>query len=342
MPSQNAIRFFVAPAILILVGALPGLHAWLGPRQALSQAGGQPAGVATTRPPLSADEKAIRAVDDVFTSSCNKGDIKALTALFTDDAEVVEADGSRFRGQRLIEQSFADTFSASKDVKIALDIESIELLSADAAKEEGRSLITPATGTPISRLYTVLFVKREGRWLITNVREEPDPLVRPHDRLKDLEWMVGDWIDEGADAVVRVHCQWSQDENFLFRTFTVKRQGKPVMSVSQRIGWDAVARRFRSWEFDSDGGFGEGTWSRDGERWIIKSSGVRPEGTTASATNIMFRERPDLVRWRSTDRVIGDESLPDDIGYVLVRVPPPPKAGDPPTTSSAKTTRSPK
>ena len=126
--------------------------------------------------------------------------------------------------------------------------------------------------------------------------------------------MVGEWVDEASESVVRVHCGWSEDGNFLIRSFTVKRQGKTVMSVTQRIGWDPVARQFRSWEFDSEGGFGEGKWSRDGDRWVVKHTGVRPEGTTASATNIMSRVRPDLVRWVSTDRVIGDESLPDDEG----------------------------
>src|SRR5438270_13780731 len=97
------------------------------------------------------------------------------------------------------------------------------------------------------------------------------------------------------------------------------------MTVSQRIGWDPLARQIRAWEFDSEGGFGEGKWSRDGERWVVKHTGVRPEGTTASATNAMDRERPDLVRWVSTDRVVGDESVPEDDAYVLVRVPPPPR-----------------
>jgi len=141
--------------------------------------------------------------------------------------------------------------------------------------------------------------------------------------------------------VVRVHCQWSQDENFLFRTFTVKSQGKPVMTVTQRIGWDPVARQVRSWEFDSEGGFGEGKWSREGQRWVVKATGVRPEGATASATNVMFRERPDLVRWTSTDRVIGDESLADELVYVLVRVPLPPKGASTSVSSPNPTTRSP-
>jgi uncharacterized protein (TIGR02246 family) len=337
---RNAIRLVLSLAILILVGAVPGLNGWLGNRQALSQASRKAEDADANRPAQSADEKAIRSVDDVYINNYNKGDTKAVTALFTEDAEVVEANGDRYQGRGPIEQSLADTFSASKGVKIALEIEAIRFLSPDVAKEEGRSLITPPGGAPVSRHYTVLFVKRDGHWLISSVREEPDPLVRPHDRLKDLEWMVGDWIDEGADSVVRVHCQWSEDENFLFRTFTAKRQGKPVMTVNQRIGWDPVTGHFRSWEFDSEGGFGEGKWSRDGQRWVVKSSGVGPDGTTASATNVMSRERTDLVRWASTDRVIGGESVPDDLVYVLVRVPPPPRA-DATSPASTSTTRSP-
>ena len=147
--------------------------------------------------------------------------------------------------------------------------------------------------------------------------------------------MVGDWVDEGSDSVVRLACRWSEDENFLIRTFTVRQQGKPVMTVHQRIGWDPLARQIRSWEFDSEGGFGEGKWSRAGQRWVIKHEGVRPEGTTASATNIMTQVRPDLIRWVSTERILGDESVPVDETYVLVRVAPPPQLQFPgPATSS--------
>ena len=126
---------------------------------------------------MSADEKAIRAVDELFIDKYSKGDSKALTALFGEDAEVIEADGTRYRGRVLIEQSLNETFAASKGAKITVDIEAIQLLSPDVAKEDGRSVVTPAQGSPIARLYTVLFVKREGQWLISSVREELESLV---------------------------------------------------------------------------------------------------------------------------------------------------------------------
>ncbi len=271
------------------------------------------------------DEKAILAADDAFVAAYNKGDSKALATHFTEDAEVEEAEGDRFQGRDAIGRRFAETFAASPGVKIAIDIDAIRLLNSDAAKESGRTLITTAKGPPMARPYTALLVKRDGRWLISSIREESDPFVRPHDRLKDLEWMIGQWIDEGSDSVVRVDCRWSEDENFLIRACTVKSQGKPVMTVTQRIGWDPLARQIRSWEFDSEGGFGEGRWSRDGDRWVIKHTGVHPEGTPASSTNIMMKERPDLVRWTATDRVLGEQSIPDDETYVMVRVPPAPR-----------------
>jgi uncharacterized protein (TIGR02246 family) len=341
MLTRKVIRVAVPLAILIVMGAVPGLNGWLGHCQALSPGGPKPETAEAIRPAGSADEKAVRALDDLFIANYNKADSVALSALFTEDAEVIEVDGDRYRGRGLIEQRFAETFATSNGVRIALEIDAIRFLSPDVAREDGRSLITPANGTAVSRFYTVLLIKREGHWLISSVREEPDPPVRPHDRLKELDWMVGDWIDEGADSVVRIQCRWSGDENFLFRTFTVKRQGKALLEVTQRIGWDPVARRIRSWEFDSEGGFGEGTWSRDGEKWVVKSTGVRPEGATASATNIMIRERPDLVKWVSTDRVIGEESVPDSGVYVLVRAAMPPTAEATASTPSSST-RSPR
>ena len=348
MVSRTAFRLLVPLALGIVVTASPDPSRGQGPRAAFGQqtTGDEPRPEGGPAAPVrSEDEKAIRAADDAFVADYNKADSKALAARFTEDAEVAEVEGDHYQGRDLIEGRLASTFAASPGVKIELAIDAIRFVSPDVAKEEGRSRVTPATGAPESRRYTVIYVKRDGRWLISSVREELDPLVRPHDRLKDLEWMVGDWVDEGSDSVVRLVCRWSEDENFLTRKFTVRQQGKPVMTVHQRIGWDPLARQIRSWEFDSEGGFGEGKWSRADQRWVIKHEGVRPEGTTASATNIMTQVRSDLIRWVSTERILGDESVPVDETYVLVRIPPPPQfkfpgeATAPPSPNSPRTPR---
>ncbi len=302
---------------------------------------GQAAGETRTSP----EEQFIRLADDAFVHDYNKADTKALVARFTEDAEVIEEDGTRYRGHGLIEQRLAETFAASPGIKIEIKSDSIQLLSPYVIKAEGRTVVTPVKGSPELRRHTALLVRRDGRWLISSIREEPDPLISPHDRLKELEWMLGEWVEEGPDSHIRVTCRWSEDGNFLIRTFTVNVQGKPVLTVHQRVGWDPLARQIRSWEFDSEGGYGEGKWSRDGERWVIKHAGVRPEGVTASATHIVSRERPDLVRWDAVDRVLGNESVPQERTYAMVRVPPQPRvpsSGAGPASPNSQEKRSPR
>jgi uncharacterized protein (TIGR02246 family) len=334
MSSRRALRV-VPLAVVILAGSVAARNGWAWPGPARPVAATGP-GTGQEAPPAaaasagrSADVSAIRAADDGFIAEYNKADVKALVARFTDDAEIVEDTGEAYQGRAAIEKSLTESFAASKGARLALEVGSLRFLSADVAKEEGRSIVTPVSGAPVSRLYTALLVKRDGRWLLASVREEPDPAVRPHDRLKALEWMVGDWMDEGSDAVVRVNCRWSDDGNYLMRSFTVRREGKPVMTVSQRVGWDPLAKQFRSWEFDSEGGFGEGRWSRDGNRWVVKRTGVRPDGSTASSTNVMTVVRPDMVQWTSTDRVVGDDSAAENQAFVLIRIPPVPRVQNP-------------
>ena len=64
--------------------------------------------------------------------------------------------------------------------------------------------------------------------------------------------------------------------------------------------------------------------TRDEVTWIIKATGVRPNGTTGSATNSLTRAGTDAYVWRSTDRVVGDERQPP-MEVKVVRKPPPPK-----------------
>src|SRR6185312_13752121 len=101
--------------------------------------------------------------------------------------------------------------------------------------------------------------------------------------------------------------------------------GKPVMSGTQRIGWDPLARQIRSWIFESDGGHGEGLWARDGNQWIVKLSGALPTGRKATSTQVITFVSKDIARWKSVDRTVGGSLLPDIEEIVLVRKPPMPK-----------------
>ena len=109
---------------------------------------------------------------------------------------------------------------------IAIKTTALRFLGPDTALEEGRTTITPAGGGPpeISR-FTVVYIKHDGQWLQSAVRDEHAHDLTPHDHLKELEWLVGDWINESQDAVVHTTCKWTDDGNFLVREFTMKTAG---------------------------------------------------------------------------------------------------------------------
>src|SRR5262249_1756869 len=158
------------------------------------------------------------AAAESFTRAYNAGDARGLAAHFAVDAVVVEADGSRYEGREAIETEFAETFRAEPGGKMELAIDSIRFPAPDVALEAGRTAPTSrASGGPLQRRYLVVHAKRDGKWVLDSVREEDEPIIRPHDRLKPLEWMIGDWTDESSDSVARTTCGWSKDGNYLLR-----------------------------------------------------------------------------------------------------------------------------
>jgi uncharacterized protein (TIGR02246 family) len=276
------------------------------------------------------DEKAIRAVIDSFIQSFAKADAKAIAGLFTEQGEAISAEGVAIRGRSALEAHYAERFQASPGEKLEVTPEPIHFLAPEAARVDGRArLIVVGPEPPSSSRFSATFLKTGagGRWLLASLRELDDPEISHHERLRELEWLVGEWVEETGDAVVSTSVAWSDDENFLIRSFDIKAQGKPEMKGTQRIGWDPLAKQFKSWVFDSKGGFSEGHWTHDndGDRWVIKSTGVRPDGQTTTATQTLTRLKKDHVLWTSTDRTLGAEATGEVVEFVMVRKPPEPK-----------------
>jgi uncharacterized protein (TIGR02246 family) len=286
-----------------------------------------PAGVPTVPVQRPEDRSALRSIAEAYARAYNAGDARALAALFTDDAEMIDDGGEHLRGRPMIEEVFRSTFKERPGATIQIAPASLRFIGPDVAQEEGQTLVKiPGNLAPTTRHYTVMFVKQANRWMYSTVREEHVKGLTHHQRLVDLEWLVGEWIDESPDSVVRTKCRWTEDQNFLIRDFTVHVQGKPVMTVTERIGWDPSTHQIKSWVFDSEGGHGSGLWSRNGDEWVIKSTGILPDGRTATATHILTRINGQSARWSSVERTVGDQVVPDHAEYVMVRRPPQPQA----------------
>ena len=64
----------------------------------------------------------------------------------------------------------------------------------------------------------------------------------------------------------------------------MKRGDDSVLEGWQIIGWNPVDECIRSWTFDDEGGFTEGRWTRDGERWLVREIGYGADGSRTRPT----------------------------------------------------------
>jgi uncharacterized protein (TIGR02246 family) len=270
----------------------------------------------------------FEAIARQFEKAFNAGDAKALAALLAPDCRVVLETGERIEGREAVEREFAIVFAEDPGRSIKIQVEDVRLIGTNTAIEEGTSTLTPGRegGAPEFSRYLVVHTREGDRWLHAEIRDLPAPTASPHEHLQQLAWMIGDWVSEGAEAQVETHCAWDTSGNFLLREFTAKIAGRPALSGTQRIGWDSAAAQFRTWVFDSEGGFAEGTITRDPDGWLIRAKGVRPDGATGTAVHIVAPIDAHRIRYQTLERSIGGIAADDLESFTLVKQPPSPGA----------------
>lgn len=279
----------------------------------------------TSRADQNDDEAAIRKSVDTYLAAFNGGDAKALAAHWMPEAVYVDPDsGRKIVGRAAIEKHFAEELKELKGSKLTVTVESIRFISPHVALEQGTATILGPNKEPSSTSYKAIHIKQEGKWLLDRVTEEDSPTtVSRYEQLKDLEWLVGSWrdADDNAATTVETVCQWSKNGNFLVRTFNVSVRDQLASSGVQIIGWDPALKRIRSWVFDSEGGFGEGLWTKKGKSWHIYSRDTLANGRKASAVNIITFVDKDSFTWQSVDRQVAGQLLPNIGTMTAVRTP---------------------
>jgi uncharacterized protein (TIGR02246 family) len=272
--------------------------------------------------PSNGDEDQIRRSVVAFVDQYNAHKADGLSALFAPDARMVFRDGTEVNGSVEIEETFKEAFLDNPKAAVSVVVDSIRFLKPDVAVEEGSTSLFPDGETLASReRYTVLHLKSDGKWLMQSVRVVEEEVLSAYGQLQPLEWLLGEWIDEGRTEAVEANFRWDENKSFLLEDFQVIREGSVVLKGTQRIGWDPQAKQIRSWVFDSAGGFGEAAWTPTDDGWIVKAKGVRSDGTSASGTRTLSRADEDRVIWSATERIDNGEQLPD-LAVTMVRKPP--------------------
>lgn len=287
-------------------------------------AAGAPTASAAAKP--SPDADAVRQTTMNLAKAFGEHDAKAFAATFTADGEYLDETGAVYHGRKAIEEDFTEFFKAHPNASIQVMIDSTRPIAPGIMAADGRTLfLRDKGGEPVNGHCSFICTKDGGKWLIASLREEEagDP-VSHHDHVKQLEWMVGDWIDEAADSHVHFSCQWDESGSFLLRNFEVHLAGQKTITGTQRIGYDPITGHLKSWVFDSGGGYADGYFHRDGDSWILHASGVTSDGQMASGANVFNRIDDHRMTWGAFDRVIGGERVPDITTVTIVKKPPSP------------------
>ena len=278
---------------------------------ALTSMGAQSHGADDARQSEAEAEAAITKLAEAYVAAFNKGDAKALGAMFAEEVEYTDEDGAITNGRAAVEALLERSFVRNAGAQMTIQIESVRTLAPEVAVERGTTVVTSRDGVQQTSAYKAVHVRKDGKWHIHELIESPAPAATPGEMLSELGWLVGTWEEKDGDAKIETKGEWAKGGNFLTRSFTVKVQDDVSLQGWQIIGWDAADQKIRSWMFDSEGAFQEGEWTRTGNDWTIRQNGVLPDGQRLSSENTLQRMGDDKCSWESMNRTLDGDPLPN-------------------------------
>jgi uncharacterized protein (TIGR02246 family) len=295
-------------SVLLLFALMAGLVAGPGVGQ---QSKGDPS-----------DKEAIAKNAEAFVEAFAKGDAAAVAAFWTEDADVTGATGVRLKGRAEIEKALKTVFAENKGLQLRIESDSLRFLTPDVAIEDGTSYSIPFNGAPPTRIrYTIVHVKKDGKWYLNSMRNAPYVPPSNYEHLRVLEWIVGNWSAESETGEAEhLSLSWTDNQNFIVGTFKTSVKGVSVGEATHWVGWDPRTKRIRSWIFDAAGGFGEGEWIKEGDKWVLKTTSVHPDGKPASMTVHLGPVDANTISLQATKRNVNGETLPDTREFRLKRV----------------------
>jgi len=241
----------------------------------------------------------VRQAAEAYIAALRRGDTARLIESWTADGEFIDSGGRIIKGRDLARQNSLPS-PQNDGGNLAISIDSIRFITPDVALEVGTTELPGATDKFAVARYSAIWVKRDGKWLLDSVLESAPHEGSHHDRLRPLNWLVGDRVQRDGTGGVELTCRWSSDGNYLLREMKGRDSTGQMLSVSQRIGWDPSTKQITAWTFDSDGGHAMGVWSRQGDKWLVRSSGVLPDGQTRSSASTYVRTGDNAFTWEST------------------------------------------
>ena len=272
-------------------------------------------------PPASDPASEVAKAIEAYVTNFNAKNAKELAEIWSIDAVYTDrTSGDQFVGRAAIEAEFQKVFTRDNVPELTVLTESLDFISPNVAQANGTATAIAPGAEPIQSSFSVVFVKRDSRWLIDRLNENEIAVADPrHEALQQLEFMIGEWTSEQDDVTVELSCHWTENETYISSTFKVTSDGQVLSSGLQIIGWDPSTKQIRSWLFDSSGTFVSGSWASRDDKWIVQSVATLSDGGRGSFTNV-FRPRADgSYTWEKMNQVLDGQLLPNAAETIVRR-----------------------
>ena len=221
MPTSSRFSRFVSCAILVVIAVMsPAVRA----------------------ADASADAAAIRAASAAYKQALERGDGKALAAIWTPDGDIIDATGTVLKGRETVEVLEPMPADATKGGAPSFRITetSLRFLSADVAIEDGAvEVVLPGSSAVEKGRFSAIWVRQDGAWKLSVLREARGTAPAGAETLADLAWMVGDWTVADAAAAektadkptIEMSVRWNPAKTFLLRDMKITPPGAAADAV---------------------------------------------------------------------------------------------------------------
>jgi uncharacterized protein (TIGR02246 family) len=245
-----------------------------------------------------------------YVADFNAHDAEKVAARWAENGvSVNDETGERTVGRAALQNEFAAFFEQNASAQLAGEVTDVRLIHPTVVTAEGQTTLSLDRAEPVTTAFTAVLVKQGTTWEISSSHERDLPApATPSDALQDLEWLIGTWEDQTDGAQVTTSVRWSPNQAFLIRSFDAQFDEESAQGT-QVIGWDPLSQQIRTWVFNSDGSFGQGTVSRHDDDWMIKMWQVLSDGRLASGTKVISRVDDDTITVQTIGETVDGEPL---------------------------------
>ena len=268
-------------------------------------------------------DDAVKKLFSEYVLAFNAGDVTAMERMWSDDAIYVDHQtGERTTGRETIVADLKAAFANNPDLKLSGKVTHLNFLSDDIVNVQGEVAVTSGDQPPVLYRYTSIAKRQDTGWRLHLVEEFPvSDSGASTASLQDLQWLIGTWRTEGKEtAEVLSTVRAAVGGAFLVRSYESTAEDGSLQTTTEIIGVDPRTRSLLVWSFHSDGSFGSGVASKEGDQWQIKSIQTLADGRTASGTFVINHPDPNTFTMQLVAHEIEGEPQPSAQPVTLKRV----------------------